>query len=394
MHRAVPLDYVGVKRFDADGAVVGECRFTGLYTSTVYSEPDERIPVVRRKVAEVIAASGFRAASHDGRALVNILETYPRDELFRLSTDRLTVLALGILRMGDRRRLRLFAAATSSAASCRASCTSRVTATRPRCGSAIVFTLQRAFHGTDVDFTVLVTESVLARLHVIVDTPDRDAPVVDVAALEAELAAHRARVGRRPARRARRRARRGGRPRHVPDLRDAFLPAYQEDVRPRRRSTTSRCSRRPTTSRSASRARPTVTGRAARSCTARAPRSLLSAVMPVLEHLGLIVVDERPYQVTAAGGAPRWVDTFRVRLGDGDQLDDPDAQARVAELFLGVWAGEIENDWLNRLVLRAGLAAREVVLLRALVKYLRQAGVRFTEASFADALAANPRRRG
>ena len=80
-----------------------------------------------------------------------------------------------------------------------------------------------------------------------------------------------------------------------------------------------------------------------------------------------------------------------MQLDDGDALDDPDTQSRVAELFLGVWAGEIENDSLNRLVVRAGLGVRDVVLLRALVKYLRQAGVRFTEAYIADALVTSPR---
>ncbi len=117
---------------------------------------------------------------------------------------------------------------------------------------------------------------------------------------------------------------------------------------------------------------------------------LLSDVMPVLEHLDVIVVDERPYVISPAGDAPRWIYSFGVRAASGDALADPGAQARVSELFLGVWAGEIENDGLNRLVLRVGLTARQVVVLRALVKYLHQAGLRFTEASFADALAANP----
>ena len=114
--------------------------------------------------------------------------------------------------------------------------------------------------------------------------------------------------------------------------------------------------------------------------------------MPLLEHLGVTVVDERPYEIaTGLDRHARWISSFGVRAdGQHDPLGDPEVQARVAELFLGVWAGTIENDGLNRLVLRAGLAARDVVIVRALCQYLRQAGVRFTDAYLADTLAANP----
>ena len=403
VHRAVPLDYVGVKRFDADGNVVGECRFTGLYTSTVYTESTHRIPVVRRKVAEVIADSGLPTSGHDGRALANILETYPRDELFRLSVQELGTIAQGILRMGQRRSVRLFASRDEFGrfVSCLVYLPRDRYTTTTRVG--IVFTLRRAFQGTAVDFTVLVTESLLARLHVIVDTPD-PMVAVDIDALEADLG----RIARA----------------WVDDLREAliaargeeagldtfrayanaFLPSYQEDVRPSDAvddiAVLEQLDPAGDLQIRIVGPAPCLNGAGSvpereRVATVKLYRSgtplVLSAVMPVLEHLGLTVVEERPYQVTVAGGVSCWVDTFRVQLGDGDQLDDSAAQARVAELFLGVWAGEIENDSLNRLVVRAGLAVREVVLLRALVKYLRQAGVRFTEAYIADSLFTTPR---
>ena len=113
--------------------------------------------------------------------------------------------------------------------------------------------------------------------------------------------------------------------------------------------------------------------------------------MPLLEHLGVTVVDERPYEIAAPDGSARWISSFGVRADGGRSRSViPTSQARVAELFLGVWAGAIENDGLNRLVLRAGLAARDIVIVRALCQYLRQAGVRFTDAYLADTLAANP----
>ncbi len=406
VHRAVPLDYVGVKRFDADGVVVGECRFTGLYTSTAYTESTRRIPVVRRKVAHVIAESGFAPDDHDGRALANILETYPRDELFRLPVHELRDLALGILRMGQRRTVRLFASRDELGrfVSCLVYLPRDRYTTTTRVG--IVFTLQRAFAGTDVDFTVLVTESLLARLHVKVDTPDPMIPV-DLAALEADLA-RLARAWVDDLRDALVAAR--GEERGLETFRayaNAFLPSYQEDVRPAEAVDDIAVLERldpagdleirvvPMASPADAPQGGDDAGTGTRTATVKLYRSgtplVLSTVMPVLEHLGLTVVEERPYQVTAAGGASCWVDTFRVELSDGDDLGSEEARSRLAQLFLAVWAGEVENDSLNRLVLRAGLAAPDIVLLRALVKYLRQAGVRFTEAYIADTLVATPR---
>ena len=112
---------------------------------------------------------------------------------------------------------------------------------------------------------------------------------------------------------------------------------------------------------------------------------VLSDVMPLLEHLGVTVVDEHPYEIAAPDG-PRGIYSFGVVAAAGDPLADPATQTRVADVFLGVWAGTVENDGLNRLVLHAGLEVRDVVIVRALCQYLRQAGVRFTDAYLADTL--------
>jgi glutamate dehydrogenase len=125
------------------------------------------------------------------------------------------------------------------------------------------------------------------------------------------------------------------------------------------------------------------------------PALVLSDVVPSLEHLGVSVIDERPYRIDLGNGAERWIDVFGVRAEVSApgvrSLDDLDARARVADVFLDVWAGRAEDDLFNRLVLHAGLTARDVVILRALAKYLRQAGVRFTETYIADTLNGNPR---
>ena len=108
VHRPAYLDYVGVKRFGADGEVVGERRFLGLYTTAAYRAVASDIPVLRRKVEAVIARAGYPPASHAEKALVEILDTYPRDELFQIPEDELFELAMGILALGERQRVRLF----------------------------------------------------------------------------------------------------------------------------------------------------------------------------------------------------------------------------------------------------------------------------------------------
>ena len=108
VHRPAYLDYVGVKRFDESGEVRSERRFLGLFTHTVYSASPWEIPLLRRKVESVLERSGLLPGSHDHKALIEILETYPRDELFQITNDELLEVALGILHLGERRRVRLF----------------------------------------------------------------------------------------------------------------------------------------------------------------------------------------------------------------------------------------------------------------------------------------------
>ena len=108
VHRPVFLDYVGIRRFDAEGNVTGECRFLGLYSSSAYHDSPRTIPVLRRKYASVLDRAGFALDSHSGKDLVQTLETYPRDELFQISTDDLLDATLGILELQERQRVRLF----------------------------------------------------------------------------------------------------------------------------------------------------------------------------------------------------------------------------------------------------------------------------------------------
>jgi glutamate dehydrogenase len=397
VHRAARLDSVGVKRFDDRGAVIGEDRFVGLYTANVYSQSTTTVPVLRRKVARVLSQAGLPPKGHDGRALVHILETFPRDELFRLSVDELSTITMGILLMGARRRVRLFVSRDQlgSFASCLVYLPRDRYTTLVRVG--IVDALRRAFRATDVDFNVLVTDDVMARLHLVVSSPASVA-AVDVDALEDELATI-ARTWADDFRDALVRAR--GEEVGLDLYRtwvDAFPVSYQFDVPATDAVIDLAILERldPAGDLELRLEEPRFEDGHASDGVVRAKlyRSgsalVLSDMMPLLEHLGVTVVDERPFEIGAPGRSPRWIYAFGMHAGRGEPLRGAHVQARVAELFLGVWAGDIENDGLNRLVLRCGLTARDIVLVRALCRYLRQAGVRFTEAYLADTLAANP----
>ena len=107
VHRHVYMDYVGVKRFDPDGKLIGEFRIVGLFTSTAYTRSTRTIPYLRRKVDAVLERAGFDPDGHSGKALVNVLESYPRDELFQLDEDTLYHFAMAVLQLDERPRVRV-----------------------------------------------------------------------------------------------------------------------------------------------------------------------------------------------------------------------------------------------------------------------------------------------
>src|SRR5205823_659932 len=189
VHRPAYLDYVGVKRFDDAGAVSSERRFLGLYTHTAYRATPWEIPVLRRKVQRVVERSGFAPGGHDHKALVEILETYPRDELFQIGEDELFQIALGILHLGERRRVRLFV--RPDAFGRFVSCLVFLPAERYNTAARrrVQEILQEELGGISADFSARVSESVLVRLHVIVRTgPGGAGRDYDVGAIEARLA--------------------------------------------------------------------------------------------------------------------------------------------------------------------------------------------------------------
>jgi glutamate dehydrogenase len=393
VHRPSYLDYVGVKRFDAAGEVVGEWRFLGLYTHTAYSASPWEIPVLQRKAQRVVERSGLPTGSHDHKALVDILETYPRDELFQSSEDELFETALGILHLGERRRVRLFVRrdAFGRFLSCLVYLPRERFDTENR--QRIQEILQQAFAGTSVDYTTRVSESVLARLHFVVYTEQGTAPEFDVAEIESRLAS----VTRA----------------WTDDLRDAlseqlgearagplferygeaFPGAYREDFTARQAvHDIERIERLdPDGDLGMSLYVPlesTLDHLAFKLVRTGRP-TLLSDVLPLLENMGVRVSDERPYEIKPAAGPPVWIYDFGLRHDGAAELHADDVRETFQDAFARTWRGETENDGFNRLVIAARLTSREITILRAIAKYLRQAGSTFSQAYMEDALFAH-----
>ncbi|NKI39686.1 NAD-glutamate dehydrogenase [Streptomyces physcomitrii] len=402
VHRPSYLDYVGVKKFDAEGNVVGERRFLGLFSSAAYTESVRRVPVIRRKVEEVLRGAGFSPNSHDGRDLLQILETYPRDELFQTPPDELRAIVTSVLYLQERRRLRLYLRKDEYGRYYSA----LVYLPRDRYTTGvrlrIIDILKEELGGTSVDFTAWNTESVLSRLHFVIRVPtgtelpqlsdaDKDrieARLVEAArswqdafteALYAELGEER---GAELARRYASAFPEGYKADHSPrsgvaDL--VHLEAIQSGAKDFALSLYEPVGAQP--------------GERRFKIYRAGGQVSLSAVLPVLQRLGVEVTDERPYELRCADRPNAWIYDFGLRMPKapgpgGDYLGD-DGRDRFQEAFEATWKGHAENDGFNSLVLRAGLSWRQAVVLRAYAKYLRQAGSTFSQDYMEDTLQNN-----
>lgn len=402
VHRPSYLDYVGVKKFDDSGNVIGERRFLGLFSSAAYTESVRRVPVVRRKVDEVLRGAGFSPNSHDGRDLLQILETYPRDELFQTPADQLRSIVTSVLYLQERRRLRLYLRQDEYGRYYSA----LIYLPRDRYTTGVrlrlIDILKEELGGTSVDFTAWNTESILSRLHFVVRVPagtelpdltDADTERIEARLVEAARSwadgfsdALNAECGEE---RAAELLRRYG---------HAFPEGYKADHSPRAAVADLVHLEQLTHGRNdfaLSLYEPVnaAPGERRFKIYRIGEQVSLSAVLPVLQRLGVEVTDERPYELRCADRTHAWIYDFGLRLpkklnGNGDYLAD-DARERFQEAFAATWTGAAENDGFNSLVLRAGLNWRQAMVLRAYAKYLRQAGSTFSQDYMEDTLRDN-----
>jgi glutamate dehydrogenase len=387
VHRRVHLDYVGVKLFSPDGVLAGELRIIGLFTASAYTETTEAVPFINHKVARVLRRAGFDPASHSGRALRNVLEGYPRDELFQVDVDTLLAFATDIMSLYERPRVRVMA--------------------RPdrfdRFVSVLVFIpkdrydsqirqrvgelLAKLYNGRFSAAYPAYPDGPLARTHYIIGRDEGETPRLDRVTLEDAVnrvvrtwgdGLSEALAATMDGARARTLAAR---------YRDGFSAAYREAFTPEQsvadivvlqrlaspRGRAVRVERREGTQ---------ADNRVNLMVYARGTALPLSDRVPVLENMGFRVANERTYRVTTPGAAEDetiWLHDMALERAAPGPVDVDALKPKMEALLMALLAGITESDGYNALVLEADLGWREVALLRTLSRYLQQARVPFSQ---------------
>ena len=382
IHRSAHLDFIGIKRYDAQGHVIGECRFLGLYTAAAYHESPRNIPILRRKMDAVMAECDYVENSYKEKTLQFVLESYPRDELFEIPVDVLQPIAEGLVNLLERPRVRLFLR----------------TDLYQRYVSALVFVprdsfstevrlkiekiLMHALNGSAAEYSVSISDTHLARVHYIIRTPG-PLPAFDALGIEQDIA----RIVRGWGDELRQQLidshgeARGNT--LYSQYQHAFPVAYREDFSPRHAVLDislieEALAGAPLALKLYKPLRKGSAGQNLKVFRAGQPVSL-SASLPVLENMGVRVQDERPYAVERADGATVWINDFGLEVANVAHIEQDDVRERFQQLLRRVAAGQCENDGFNKLALLADLDWREVILVRALAKYLRQAGLTFSQ---------------
>ncbi|HEY5720095.1 MAG TPA: NAD-glutamate dehydrogenase, partial [Gammaproteobacteria bacterium] len=395
VHRPAFMDYIGIKRLDDQGRVVGEYRFLGLYSASAYNRSAREIPLLQQKVDRVLEQAGYPRGSHARRALLNILESYPRDELFQTTPDELLEITLGILHLQERQRVSLFVRRDPYGRfiSCLVFAPRERFSTEVR--QAITRVLESSFGGECLDFSLQISESALARIHFLIGVRGgQPASSWDLEEIEQRLAA----------------TTRDWRD----DLADALLDHFGEErgtALLRRYGSAFRADYREHYPASVAcydiaRMEQLVDGAELAMTLYRPPElppsqlrfklfqaerpTPLSETLPMLENMGLKVIEESPTTIHPAAQAPLWIHDFGLEHRE-EGLDLALITDKFQETFARVWRGEVENDGFNRLVLRAQLEWRQIVVLRAYCKYLRQVRATFSQEYMERTLDANPR---
>ncbi len=412
VHRSTYPYYVAVKTLGEDGDVDAEHRFLGLLTTTARHENVLDVPVLSRRVREVIHRAGFPLESYSGEQMLEVAQTYPRAELFSTDTDTLYDITTGVLSLAGRRKVKLFLRRDPYERffSC------LVYLPRDRYTTASRLAMQEVLltelSGTDLEYSVWVGETEFAQVHFMVYTavseqdsaaePDRariqarleeaarswDDTIADYLAQDED---HDGSAPRADGSASEAQAR----------VAAAFPEAYKEDF-------TAADGLADLHTLESLAGGDTEEGlelsfyvpEGAEPGERRfklylvGERVTLSAVLPVLTRMGVVVVDERPYGITLADGAGAWIFDFGLRIeqgtlealadGGGDGL-----RVRFSEAFAAAWRGDTEVDGFNALVLAAGLSWRQAAVLRAYAKYLRQTGTNFSQDYIEDALLAH-----
>ena len=394
VHRRVHMDYIGIKLFDARGKLTGECRFVGLFTADAYNRSTEGIPLLSRKVKKILHRSGFSPDSYNHKTLKNILEIYPRDELFQVTEDEILRTAMGILDLGERPRTRVFIRNDRYDRYVSA----LVYVPRDRYDSQtrerIADILTKAYKGRLSAYYPYFNDSRLARVHFIIGldpddtrvTPDPDdleRAIIEVTRnwsddLKTALVKQYGEEQSRPLF-----ARYGA----------SFAASYQEHNSAQEAlrdiEILEPLSAPPAISVQCYR-RKHDTQQTIRFKLYRAHEPVpLSHVLPILEKMGFEVFDEAAHAVER-GDAKFWIHDFVMSQTKAQSLDLESTGKDIEDTFTAIWHGDAENDRFNRLSAEQGLGWRYVSLLRAFAHYRQQTGKGLSVLYMQDTLANHP----
>ena len=384
VHRRVHMDYIGVKLFGEEGELSGELRMVGLFTSTAYTRSTRTIPYVRRKVDRILTQAGYDFASHSGKALTNVLESYPRDEFFQADDQILFDNAMAILGLYERPRIRVLPRRDKF----------------DRFVSILVFVprdhyttdvrikigdlLCKYYDGVSSAWSVAFLEQGLARVHFIIGRYQGETPNPQTDEIEAAIA----NIMRTWAEGFRSELKSSFDPETARLLferyKDAFSAAYREAYAlPATLSDMHIIEHM-------SEARPTGidfyrragdgTHRVSLKLYNRAWPIPLSERVPILEDMGFRVINERTYQVEPLGDSELYLHDMTLERRAGAEIDlTPELDGRLETLFMAVWDKRAESDGYNALVLNADLGWRDIAMLRSLSRYLRQARIPYSQ---------------
>ncbi|MBV6658720.1 MAG: NAD-glutamate dehydrogenase [Devosiaceae bacterium] len=383
VHRRTYMDYVGLKTYDADGKLFGELRIVGLFSATAYTRSTKNIPYLRRKTDQVMERAGYDPDSHSGRALANVLESYPRDELFQLDLETLHRFAAAILQLGERPRVRVlsridkfdrFVSVLVFVPRERYS-----TSTRIKIGEW----LAEQYQGRVSAWYVAYPEGPLARVHFILGRAEGVTPDIPQDVLEdgvggivrtwADTFRSAVRASQDPVRASLLLTR----------YADAFTGAYREAFTGDAALDDALAMEGLGEGRALQLAFRERSGTESRQVDLKlyhvGSPIALSDRMPIIEAMGFRGINERTYRVQRKDAEPVWMHDILLERADGEPIDLETLAEPLKAGFLAVWYSRAENDGFNALIAQANLAWRDVAMLRSLARYLRQALLSYSQ---------------
>jgi glutamate dehydrogenase len=393
VHRDAYSDYIIIKRYTDDGAIVGEYRILGLYTSPVYTRSPSAIPLIRLKVRQVIERFGLPPGSHDDKSLRQLIEVHPRDELFHSSGDELYRTLMGIWQINERRMVRLFMRVDpfEKFVSCIVYFPRDIYRTQVR--QQVEDLLKQALDSRECDFTTYFSESVLARTQYVlridsdryrdVDRDELEQRIISLTRdwgeelMKASIEAWGEELGRRRANR----------------YRHAFPASYRDHFEPREAIHDIALFEPLSGEDEIAMAFYQPVGaehNIMRFKLFHLNRQLeLSELVPMLENLGFRVLGEHPYHLDPEQGEDVWLHDFTLKFGLDVAVDVSAVRGQFETAFSAIWHGDTENDLFNRLVIGARLEWRSVALLRLYARYLKQLAAATSHEFIAETLANN-----